>query len=314
MPSEDGGEGSSNDPAQEQSQQEAGEPSPPSTPEEAAKQRVERARERMKQAQRLLDSGDRKKAVEEQKAAEKELKEAVEELEKILRQMREEEVERSLEALESRFRKMLQMQQQVLEGTKQWNALEGEARQRQRELQGNRLAQEERKIVLEGQRAMMLLQEEGSSTAFPEAVSQILVDMEQVADWLSRGEAGEPAIGRQEEIIEALEELLASLTEAIKERKEQKESQQGEGGGQQGGSQEQPLVDALAELRLIKTLQVRVNQRTEKLAGRLSDPKHPTGQATDEALLKELAELAKREEKLREVTREIVRKIDAKDQ
>ena len=32
------------------------------------------------------------------------------------------------------------------------------------------------------------------------------------------------------------------------------------------------------------------------------------------ATLKELAELAKREEKLREVTREIVRKIDAKDQ
>ena len=77
------------------------------------RKRLQRAEERMRKAQKNLDEAHRKEALEDQLAALDELNKAKAELEEILRQLREEEVERVLAMLEGRFRRMLDLQLEV---------------------------------------------------------------------------------------------------------------------------------------------------------------------------------------------------------
>ncbi len=288
----------------------------PESPEKNAQKRLEKAQKRMKKAEENLQENKRDEAVKEQREAEKELKEAAAELERVLRQLREEEIERSLVALEDRFKKMLTMQIGILEETKRVNSFEGEVRIQQLEVQSSKLALEERKLLMEGQRAMLLLQEEGSSTAFPEALQQMLSDIESVVERLQKADVGDLTIAIEEEVVSALEEMLNALKQVQKKNEEKKKqpSHSPEGGNQGGQEESQPLVDALAELRLIKTLQVRVNNRTDRLSQRLEDPKDVVGQTSDRDLKTQLMELSTRQEKIQEVTREIVSKLNKQGQ
>jgi hypothetical protein len=77
--------------------------------------------------------------------------------------------------------------------------------------------------------------------------------------------------------------------------------------GQQQG--EQPLVGALSELRLVKTLQVRINNRTQRLAKEIAEGDAEIGQATTAELQGQLKELAGRQEKIKEITRSILLRV-----
>jgi hypothetical protein len=57
---------------------------------------------------------------------------------------------------------------------------------------------------------------------------------------------------------------------------------------------------------MIRALQMRVNKRTQTYANMLADPEHEVGQATDEDLIDSLSQLAEREERIREITRDII--------
>ncbi len=72
---------------------------------------------RWKKRRKKLEETERKGATEQQLKAIKELEQAKAELERILRQLREEELERTLTQLAARFRKMLELQTAVYEGT-----------------------------------------------------------------------------------------------------------------------------------------------------------------------------------------------------
>ncbi len=261
----------------------------------------------MRQAQERLEKDERKEAVEEQWAAEEELRQAAEELERILLQLREEEIERSLADLESRFRRMLEMQGRVLDQSKRLLSAASPQDNRQIEIQASKLSVDERKILMEGQKALLLLQDEGSSMAFPEAVQQMNDDIASVVESLSQARVDSTIIATQEEIMAALEELIESLSETQKKLEEKKKNNSGQpppGGG--GEEQEQPLVDALAELRLIKTLQVRINNRTDRLAKEAGQVDDPTGNVENEGLRSQVRELAERQEKIQQVTRDII--------
>src|SRR5690606_27213110 len=122
---------------------------------------------------------------EQQQQAEENLRAAIDRLEKILRQLREEEMQRELARLESRLRKMAQMQSNVLDETKRLEAIPVSQRDRQVDVKAGNLAFEEKKIIMEADRALLLLREEGSSVAFPEVVVQIRDDMQRVAERLT---------------------------------------------------------------------------------------------------------------------------------
>jgi hypothetical protein len=267
------------------------------SPSERAVEKLKKAQQRMQQAQERLKEAQRKEAVEEQEAALRELEQAKAELEKILRQLREEEMERLLVLLEARLRKMLEMQNQVYDETKKLDKSAESVPQHELEIASASLSRQEDQIVNEADRALMLLQEDGSSVAFPEALQQAREDMKTVSDRLKRVKTEKITQALEEDIIATLEETLAALQKALKDLRDKKSQPQQGSGGEPG---EQALVDQLAELRMIRALQERVNKRTlfydEILEGQ---------QAADSELLEALDELAKRQEQIYRATHDL---------
>ena len=157
----------------------------------------------------------------------------------------------------------------------------------------------------EGERALLLLREEGSSAAFPEAIEQINIDIQSVSDRLQTADVGPLTVVIEEEIVSSLEEMVEALVQVQKENRE-KQQQPPNQSQPQGEPGDQPLVDKLAELRLIRTLQVRINNRTNTLSKMLDDPADPTGQVAEKDVLDQLHGLATRQASIQTVTRDIV--------
>jgi len=294
-PSESSGEPGEQSPSDEQSP--SAEP-PPDNPMQRAAQKLRQAQQRMEEAKKKLEESQREGAVEEQSKAVEELEQAKAELERILRQLREEELERMLVMLEARFRKMLDEQVEVYDETKKLDAASEKAPEHELEIASGRLSRKETLIVREADRALLLLREDGTSTAFPEAIEQARDDMQSIAERLRETRVDLITQGLEEDVIAALEETLAALQQALKDLREQKgQPQPGQGQGQPG---EKPLVDQLAELRMIRSLQVRVNKRTQQYGAMIE------GEQAEEAdLLEALDGLALRQQKIFQATCEL---------
>ena len=76
-----------------------------------------------------------------------------------------------LAMLEARFRKMLHMQREVYEGTVRLDNVPPPERTHNHEIESGRLSGKESEIIVEVDKAMMLLKEDGTAVALPEAVA-----------------------------------------------------------------------------------------------------------------------------------------------
>ena len=119
--------------------------------------------------------------------------------------------------LAARFRKMLEMQTAVYDGTVRLDQVPEAQRTHDHEIESARLSREESQIVHEVEKALSLLHEEGSSVAFPEAVEQMRDDMRQVAERLAAVKIDKLTQGIEQDIIAALEETIAALEKSIKD-------------------------------------------------------------------------------------------------
>ena len=281
----------------------SGQPSPPQPGESGqsgqktpGREELERAREAMERALENLKKNKRQDASDDQDDAVAELQRAKEKLEEILRQLREEEKERFLAMLEARFQRMLAMQLLVYDGTtKLGRATQSdESRNTARALQ---LARQEDEIALEATKAVTLLREEGTAVAFPEAVEMLRDDMRTVTRRLEKTEVGELTQSIEKDIIEALEEMIDALQKEMEKSKNKDQQNQ----QQQNQQQQDPeLVDKLAELKMLRTLQLRINNRTRRL-GREVDGE----QANSAELIDQLEELAERQARIQKATYDI---------
>ena len=259
----------------------------------------------MREAEERLRDAEREEAVEAQREARRLLEQAKARLEEILRQMREEEIERTLAQLEGRFRKMLEMQVGIYEDTQKLCDIPADERDGQTVVESGKLSQAERKLLVEIDKSLLLLREEGSSVAFPEAIEQLREDVEQIVTRLANTRLDPLTLGLEEDVISALEEIVEALQKAQQDAEERRQQQQQQQ-QQQGQQGEPPLVDAIAELKMIRTLQIRVNRRTQTYAKLLEDPANIVGQATDEEVLQSLEQLSGREARIRQITRDIL--------
>ena len=251
----------------------------------------------MQRALEELEKANRNNAVKRQEEALRELEQAKAELERILRQLREEERERMLVLLEARFRKMLDAQTIVYEQTKKLDKSRESVPEHEVEIASGRLSRQEREIVREADRCLVLLREDGTTVAFPEAVEQARDDMISVQERLSEVKTALITQGLEEDIITALEEAIGALQQAIKKARAQKGQPQQQSSGSPG---EEDLVDQLEELRMIRALQNRVNRRTQRYGEIIGD------QITaDPDLLEALDELAVRQERIFQATRDL---------
>lgn len=288
-------------PGQGQNRKEPGEPSQPSASEQEnpARKRLEAARQRMREAEEKLKEAQREGAVDKQEEAIRELEQAKAELEEILRQLREEEIGRMLALLETRFRKMLQMQREVYEGTVRLDKVPRADRAHSHDIEAGRLSGQEADIVLEADKALMLMREDGTAVALPEAVEQMRDDMEQVVQRLSRSLVDPMTQGIEEDILAALEEMI----EAVKKAQQELEEKQQQGPPQQGEPQDPPLVNILAELKMVRALQMRVNRRTDRYSKLVEGE-----QATSDDVILALKQLADRQDRIYRITRDLERK------
>ncbi len=248
----------------------------------------------MERAIEELKGKQQKKASEHQDKAIQELTAAKEKLEEILRQLREEEKDLLLAALEARFQKMLAMELVVHSGTVAIDKIPEAERTSRHSSRAIKLARDQDQIGLEADKALTLLREEGSSVALPEAVEQLREDMRLVSRRLDQAAVGEVTQAIEQDIIEVLEEIIAALQQEM-EKGEDKPSPP-----MQAQPTDPGLVDNIAELKMLRSLQFRINRRTRLLC-RQSDGE----QANDPDVVEQLRDLSGRQSRVHQITHDI---------
>jgi len=260
-----------NQPSQEQNQQEQEQNQPKqeqnqSRREQSPTQRaLQGALGRMKQAEQRLRQAEKEGAIEEQEEAIAELQRLKEELEKILRQLREEELMQTLEKLEERFKRMLRAEQAIRSQTETLiNELAAESapEQRQVKIRADRLTGEQQSVIDDAESALLILREDGTAQAMVESLLQARFDMTEAKNRLGRTVLDAITLHMEDAVIDALQEMLEAVRAAIEEARERQENQQQQPSGSASG--EEPLIQLLAELRMIRSMQRRVNERTER--------------------------------------------------
>ena len=254
-------QGKPGSPSHDESNDNQQQPAQPQEPADRAAKKLREAQQRMDEALKKIEESARKGATEHQLQALKELEQAKAELERILRQLREEELERTLTQLAARFRKMLELQMAVYDGTVKLDHVPEAQRTHDHEIESARLSRQESQIVHEVDKALLLLREDGSSVAFPEAIEQMRDDMRQVTERLAALKVEKVTQTLEKDIIAALEEAIAAFEQSRKELEKKKTPP-----GQQaaaGQPDDMSLVEKIAELKMIRSLQMRINNRTK---------------------------------------------------
>ncbi|HEV3117737.1 MAG TPA: hypothetical protein VGY58_11830 [Gemmataceae bacterium] len=260
---------------------------------------IQEATEPQKQSEKNMEKEKNKEASNNLDEAIKKLEEARKRLEELLRQLREEELRRLLAKLEGRCQRMLAMQIEVYNGTV---ALERTIAQnddkkanRSDEQRSLKLSDREQEIVREAETCLKLLESEGSAVAFVEIFTEARDDMLNVTRRLGKADVGSITQQTEQDIIAMLKEMIEAL-----KRAQSPSQSQGRGGQPNRGNQS--LIDLLAELKMIRSMQLRVNLRTQAY-GR----QYPGELANDPDIQKELENLAQRQQKIFEVTNSIAR-------
>jgi hypothetical protein len=276
------------------------------------KKQIQDAEKYQERAEDNLRKDNRKDAPEEEQAALDKLNQAKKALEDLLRQLREEEIERLLARLEQRCRRMLALQIGVRDDTVALDKVikdnPNSQPTRADQQASNVLSDREEEIVREARAGLALLEAEGSAVAFAEVFAQVKGDMETVAIHLRKTDTGIVTVTIEDQIIDTLKEMI----EALKKAQSDKKSQSGQS-SQSGMQRPDKLLDLLAELKMIRSMQKRVNQRTEvygkQYAGEQAPPPE-TGSTPDEReryerIQSELRDLSKRQLKIGKVTHDL---------
>jgi hypothetical protein len=264
------------------------------------KKRIQEAIEHQKQLEEEIMKGKRPEAEKEGDLAVQKLEEAKKRLEDLIRQLREEELERVLAALINRCQKMLAMQEEVLRGTlrtqTQIEATPSKKADRDHQLASLNLSDDEMKIVHEATKAIEMLETEGTAVAFPEVFQQVREDMKHVQRRLKITDVGDVTVAIEQDICETLREMIKALEKAKKDLEDKKNPPKPPPDMPPPPPQDQKLIEKLAELKMIKAMQLRVNARTELYSRRYTGE-----QANEDGIRAELRELSDRQDRIRDV-------------
>ncbi|MBI3411719.1 MAG: hypothetical protein HY040_25595 [Planctomycetes bacterium] len=270
-----------------------------------SRKKVQDAEGYEKQAENNIEKGNKDDASNDQGEAITKLDQAKKKLEELLRQLREEELERLLAALQNRCEKMLRMQIAVYHGTEGlYKVIEATADKKPRredQQQSIKLSDQEKDIVSEATKAIEMLEAEGSAVAFPEVFQQVREDMKHVQRRLEITDVGIVTQAIEKDIITSLEEMIA----ALKKAKQDLDNKKNPSDPKNNPNVDQKLLDQIAELKMIRSLQLRVNARTETY-GKMYVPKEGE-QTADPAIRRELQDLGIRQERIYDVTNRIAK-------
>ena len=198
---------------------------------------------------------------------------------------------------------MLEAELKVYEGTLRIDKIPADQRGRAIDIRANKLAFDQRKIAGRSRSVPDPAAGRGLVCRLPRScrTNARRYGRSQLRDW-SDVKVERITQGLEEEIIGTLEELIEALQKAQQELDNSKNSPP----GQPGSGDDAPLVDILAELKMIRSLQVRVNSRTNRYARLLEITDDPVGQAITDDLRQAIGKLGEREASIHQITRDIV--------
>jgi hypothetical protein len=270
-----------------------------------AKKNVEQGAQHQSDAEKKIDKGDKKGASDDEGKSIDELEKAKKKLEELLNQIREEELEKLLAALQARCQRMLEMQIRVLAGTERVDkGIQGTADKKADRVHiqdSLKLSDDEKEIVLEASKAIEMLEAEGSAVAFPEVFQQVRSDMIVVQKRLGSTDVGKVTQAIERDIIDTLKEMI----EALKKARQDLDSKKSAPGSPPPPNQDQKLLDQIAELKMIRSMQIRVNGRTQMYGKQYQDVEGE--QTRNPELRRELQILSERQDRIFEVTNRIAR-------
>ena len=259
------------------------------------REELKEAQESMQKAIEELEQKARETAGKEQERALAELEKLKAKLEEILRQMREEEKELYLTMLEVRFQKMLKLQLQINAETTRLDKIPEPERNPAHFDKCSEAGRLQRENLTEADKTLVLLKEEGSSVAFPEAVEQMRGNMDAVAQRLAKADTAKTTQLLEQIVVETLEEIILAMQKEMEAQRQKKQQQQQK--KQQGSPQDQKLVNQIAELKMIRSLQNQINRITKQIGLEID------GEQTADADQRKLVEdLAKRQQKIQSAT------------
>ena len=218
---------------------------------------------------------------------------AISKLKRSLRQNREEEIESTLRALEERFQKMLKMQ---LEINKSTSSIAKQKELAELRIKAFQISAEQEKLISETDKTLVVLKEEGSSRAISGTLNNIKLDMVTIAELLKNADVSDETISLQKEVAEVFSELIKSVQQEQDEQSQLKR-QSAANGTSEGQVVERPLVQQLAELKIVKQLQKRINQRHLRIIDGINS-NSPAEKTKATAQVQELAIRQKRLEKM----------------
>ena len=237
---------------------------------------MQQARQSMQGAAEQFGRQDAEAGEEQQRAALDNLQETLDELDDALRQVRQEEREETLAALETRLRSLLSQERRVRDAVEELAAQPAEAWTRLQELRLSETSELHADVIEQAGATLRILRDEGTTVIIPELFAQMIEDMAQVAGLLQAPDLSAPTRALLDEIISQLQEIV----DAVKEQRDQDAEAGDQPPGAQQGDQARPLLPPSAELKLMRAMQVRLNDRSVALADEIEGE---PGAAADEA-------------------------------
>ena len=271
---------------------------------------VQNAQQQMDQASQQLSQSQPGKASQNQQQAKEELEKAREEVERQLNEKRDQAQQEQIAQLEEAFKKMLQRQQQVSAGTRELAVKRGgddKSLKRRDRITLRELAKEERGLEEDAKSAEDLLLDDGTSVVFRDIVGYLQLEIANVSELMEKRQTGELVQSAHLEIETTLQELIAALENSGAGEQQQQEPGQQQPGQQQPGQQQQQrenLFPPIAELKLLKFTQERVNRRATALEQVQANPE------LEEVLNRQLNSVASMQNKLTNMTRQLATKLE----
>lgn len=257
-------------------------------------QNLQQAQQEMNKAAESLGKKSAAEATPKQDKAIEQLQAARQELERALEELRKEERAETLRDLEARIRDMLAKQKPINEQTIGLDKVGEQYFKRAEHLQLADLSTQQRALSEKAETCLHILDEDASTIAFPHVMQQLVDDMGSSADRLAAFQSGPITQTIQADIIDALEQLLDS----VKKMQEENENQQGQPQQQQQGPP--PLLPPSAELKLLRSSQLRINNRTGVIATQIEK-----GAEEKTVASKSLVKLSERQIQTADIAREI---------
>jgi hypothetical protein len=231
------------------------------------REHLERAEAAMQRAGEALQAGELERAEQAQAEAERELRRQQDSLDQEEERYQRLRAEELLFRLSEELGTMLQTHRAQMQAVAEIQAerTSSDEPSRSVKLRLRGIAREETGLAGRAREMSAAIEQEGS-LVHAQALTNMANDLERVAELLSeQGEyqTGERTQALQRDVERSLQWMLDSL-QAERKRREQQQGQQGEQQQQQQGEQE-PLVPDSAELKLLRRMEVDVQESVDQL-------------------------------------------------